>query len=63
VEQSQEPRLEIHMLADCPYGAGDPVCVEWIRFLRPERKFGGLDELKAQIARDVAQARSEFSLR
>jgi riboflavin kinase/FMN adenylyltransferase len=63
VEQSQEPRLEIHMLADCPYGAGDPVCVEWIRFLRPERKFGGLDELRAQIARDVAQARAEFSLR
>lgn len=62
VEESQEPRLEIHMLAGCPYGVGDPVCVEWIRFLRTERKFSGLDELKAQIARDVAQARAEFSL-
>jgi riboflavin kinase/FMN adenylyltransferase len=62
VEQSAEPRLEIHMLVACPYGAGDTVAVEWVRFIRPERKFGGLDELKLQIARDVAEARAEFSL-
>jgi FAD synthase len=36
--------------------------VEWLRFLRPEMKFAGLDELKAQIARDVVAARAEFSL-
>ena len=62
VEQSVEPRLEIHMLVACPYGAGDPVAVEWIRFLRPERKFGGIGELREQIGRDVAAARAEFSL-
>jgi riboflavin kinase/FMN adenylyltransferase len=62
VEQSSEPRLEIHMLVACPYGAGDQVAVEWVRFIRPERKFGGLEELKAQIALDVAEAKSEFSL-
>ena len=62
VEQSVEPRLEIHLLVACPYGAGDPVAVEWVRFLRPEQKFGGIDELRAQIARDVAAARAEFSL-
>jgi riboflavin kinase/FMN adenylyltransferase len=62
VEDTVEPRLEIHMLVPCPYGAGDPVAVEWIRFLRPERKFGGLEELTAQISRDVALARAEFSL-
>jgi riboflavin kinase/FMN adenylyltransferase len=62
VEQSVEPRLEIHLLVACPYGAGDPVAVEWVRFLRPERKFGGIEELKAQIARDVTEARAEFSL-
>lgn len=62
VELAHEPRLEIHVLADCPYAAGDRVSVEWIRFLRPERKFGDVGELKAQIARDVAQARAEFSL-
>ena len=62
VEQSVEPRLEIHLLVGCPYGPGDPVLVEWVRFLRPEQKFSGLDELKAQIARDVTEARAEFSL-
>jgi len=62
VEQSQEPRLEIHLLVACPYGSGDPISVEWVRFLRPERKFSGIAELSAQIARDVAQAREEFSL-
>ena len=31
--------------------------VEILRFLRPERKFASLDELKAQIARDCAAAR------
>jgi riboflavin kinase / FMN adenylyltransferase len=62
VEQSLEPRLEIHLLVSCPYGTGDPIAVEWVRFLRPERKFAGLEELKAQIACDVLEARAEFSL-
>jgi riboflavin kinase/FMN adenylyltransferase len=62
VEDTQEARLEIHMLVACPYGAGDHVAVEWVRFLRPEKKFGGIDELRSQIARDVAEARAEFSL-
>jgi len=62
VERSEEPRLEIHMLVSCPYGAGDSVAVEWIRFLRPERKFSGVEELQSQIRRDVAAARAEFSL-
>jgi riboflavin kinase/FMN adenylyltransferase len=33
------------------------VQVRFLRRLRGERRFGGLDELKAQIARDVAAAR------
>lgn len=31
--------------------------VRLVDFIRPERKFGGLDELKAQIAADAARAR------
>src|ERR1700678_1337320 len=62
VEMSVGPRLEIHMLVACPYGVGDPVAVEWVRFIRAEQKFGGIDELRTQIARDVAEARAEFSL-
>ncbi len=62
VEQATEPRLESHLLGPCHFSQGDPITVEWLRFLRPEAKFGGLDELRAQIARDVAAARRHFSL-
>jgi len=56
VEQSPEPRLEVHVIGDCVLGAGDTVTVEWLHFLRPEIKFAGLAELRAQIDRDRAQA-------
>ncbi len=63
VEQAQAPRLEVHVLGECPYGAGDTLTVEFLRFLRPEMKFGGLEELRAQIAKDKAAASADFSLR
>jgi riboflavin kinase/FMN adenylyltransferase len=62
VEQGAEPRLETHVLGACPYNQGDAITVEWLRFLRPETKFGSLDELRSQIARDTAEARRHFSL-
>lgn len=63
VEQTLAPRLEVHVLGACPYGAGDAVTVEFLRFLRPEMKFGGVEELRAQIARDRDAANADFSLR
>ena len=61
VEKTDEPRLEVHVLAPCPYGEGDRVNIEWLRFLRPEKKFAGLEELRAQIARDRAVAQEFFA--
>ncbi|MBI2813379.1 MAG: riboflavin biosynthesis protein RibF [Opitutae bacterium] len=52
VEAAGEPQLEAHALGACPFGEGDHLKAEWLRFLRPERKFAGIDELRAQIARD-----------
>ena len=63
VEQAAEPLLEAHVLGDCPFGPGDMVTVKWLRFLRPEQKFAGVDELRAQIARDRTAAAADFSLR
>ncbi len=60
VEQSSEPRLEAHLLGECPFGKNDFVTVEWLHFLRPERKFTGLDELRAQIALDRTAAADFF---
>lgn len=52
VETGARPQLEVHILGETRLSYGDAVTVQWLRFLRPERKFAGLDELKAQIARD-----------
>ena len=61
VEQSIEPRLETHVLGECPYTAGDIITVEWLHFLRPEKKFSGVDELRSQIDRDLVDAKSFFA--
>ena len=39
---------------------GRTVTLEFHRFLRPERKFGSLEELKAQIQRDAEETREFF---
>lgn len=56
VEQSTQPRLEVHVLGPCPFAGGDTVQVEWLKFIRPEMKFGSVAELTAQIAKDRAEA-------
>jgi riboflavin kinase/FMN adenylyltransferase len=61
VEQSNEPRLEVHMLGACPFGPGSVLTVEWLHFLRPEKKFANVDELRAQIAQDKSEAEAFFS--
>jgi len=63
VEQAAEPLLEAHVLGECPFETGDLVTVKWLRFLRPEQKFSGVEELRAQIAKDRAEAAADFSLR
>ncbi len=61
VENTLEPRLEVHVLGPCSIREGDAVRVEWLQFLRPEMKFAGLEELRAQIARDRAAAVEFFA--
>lgn len=62
VEKATEPRLEVHLLDECPYDTGDTVMVEWLEFLRPELKFSGVGELRVQITRDREAARARFAL-
>ena len=61
VENTQTPRLEIHVLAPCPFDAGDELIIEWLDFLRPEQRFDGVDSLRAQIAADREAATAWFS--
>ncbi|MBV9863631.1 MAG: bifunctional riboflavin kinase/FAD synthetase [Alphaproteobacteria bacterium] len=53
-----EPRLEAHLFDIAVDLYGRHLRVSLVEFIRPERKFAGLDELKAQIAEDAAKARA-----
>lgn len=55
------PRLEVHLFDFAGDLYGRRLVVELIEFLREECKFAGLDELKAQIAKDAAAARAALA--
>jgi len=55
------PQLEVHVLDDCPWDTGDRLKIEWLGFVRPERKFDNLDALRAQILLDVENVRARRS--
>ncbi len=54
--------LEVHLLEGGGDLYGRRMQVAFLERLRGERKFAGLDELKAQIARDSAEARAIHGL-
>lgn len=53
-------RVEVHLLDFNGGLYGEEMEVTFLAKLRDERKFASLDELKAQIARDIAEARNKF---
>jgi riboflavin kinase/FMN adenylyltransferase len=53
-----EPRLEAHLFDTNLDLYGRHLRISLVDFIRPERKFAGLDALKAQIAEDAARARA-----
>jgi riboflavin kinase/FMN adenylyltransferase len=61
VDGTGDPVLEVHIIGECPYTTGDALQVELVRHLRAEQRFGSVDELRAQIARDREAARAVLS--
>ena len=55
-----EPSVETYVLDFEGDLYGDALRVRFLYRIRDERKFGGIDELKAQIARDTERARNYF---
>jgi len=53
-----EPRLEAHLFDIDADLYGRHLRVSLVEFIRPERKFSGVDALKAQIAEDADTARA-----
>ncbi len=52
-----EPLLEVHLFDFAGDLYGQTMAVEMIDYLRPEKKFDGLEQLRAQILEDCARAR------
>ena len=52
----EKPILEVHLLASLPSSLFPlpSSLISFIRFIRPERKFASIDDLKRQIAADCA---------
>lgn len=57
-----ERRLEVHLLGFAGDLYGEEMRLVFLKRLREERRFASLEELKAQIAKDVASARAYFGL-
>jgi riboflavin kinase/FMN adenylyltransferase len=60
VTQTTRPLLEVHLLETSSLTYGDKLTVSWLHFLRPESKFGSMEELRLQIARDRENALKFF---
>jgi riboflavin kinase/FMN adenylyltransferase len=56
-----EPRLEVHLFDFQGDLYGRRLRVELVDFLRPERKFDGIEALKAQIAADAQAAKTALA--
>ena len=55
--------VESHLLEPVSELYGADCRVEFLKMLRPERRFGSLEELREQIARDTESARAYFGKR
>ncbi len=52
------PVLEVHVLKEWPVELSTKkMKIEWVRFLRAEKRFDSINELKVQISKDISNAR------
>lgn len=57
-QHAEHPLLEAHLLDFDEDLYGQRIAVEFVGFVRSERRFAGIDEIAAQIKKDVETARS-----
>jgi riboflavin kinase/FMN adenylyltransferase len=60
VGPATRPLLEVHLLESPVPTYGEAITVHWLQFLRPENKFGSMDELRQQIENDRQNALNFF---
>ena len=57
----QNPVLEVHILEFSGNLYGKKIRVEFLKKVRDEKKFDGLEALKEQIFEDISSAKEYFS--
>ena len=57
----QNPVLEVHILEFSGNLYGKKITVEFLKKVRDEKKFDGLEALKEQIFKDISSAKEYFS--
>ena len=50
-----KPGIEVHLRDFKGEAKGDVISVEFLKFIRPEKKFSSIEELKAQIDKDIKE--------
>lgn len=60
-QHAERPLLEAHLLDFDEDLYGQDLAIEFVEFLRSERRFDGIDEIAAQLNKDVEVARSALS--
>ena len=60
--ETGERILELHLFDFDEQIYGEDIEVAFLGYLRPEQKFSGVDELRAQIQRDVEKARHGYEI-
>jgi riboflavin kinase/FMN adenylyltransferase len=61
VTNDPRPWLEVYVLEPTKLTYGDAVTVRWLHFLRPESRFGSVEAMREQIARDRENALEFFA--
>lgn len=59
-EEPPDPQLEVHLFEEAPFSAGDELVVDWCSYLRSEKRFETIEELRDQITMDRGAARQWF---
>jgi riboflavin kinase/FMN adenylyltransferase len=57
-ENAEHSLLEAYLLDFSGDLYGEQASIRFLAFLRSERQFGGIDELKSQLDRDIEHARA-----
>ena len=53
LENSSQPKLEVHFQKKPTLESHRILKIQWLRFIRPERKFSSIDDLSEQIKKDI----------